>query len=118
MATCLGMTSQIYSELAVNNTTFLYNGEHHQQIFGMAMGLPVSAVMANLIMEDFESKLSTKNVPWLPRFWVRCVDDTFVIEHRDHADLPEQLCQVLPRVKFTMEIEQFNKLPFIEVEVQ
>ena len=41
----------------LNSTTFLYNGEHHQQIFGTAMG---SAIVANLIMEDYESKLFTK----------------------------------------------------------
>ena len=33
---------------------FAYNGTHYQQVFGTAMGSPVSAVIANMVMDDVE----------------------------------------------------------------
>ena len=53
---------------------FKYNDTCYQQIFGTALGSPVSAVMANLVMEDLEKRaLSTSIVQ--PCFWKRYVDD-------------------------------------------
>lgn len=38
----------------LRSTYFLYKGSFHEQTDGAAMGSPVSAVIANLFMEDFE----------------------------------------------------------------
>ena len=55
------------------SATYLsFHGEHHQQIFGTAMGSPVSVTVANLVMEDVEDRaLVTTDVP--VRFWRRYV---------------------------------------------
>ena len=61
-------------EFCLSTTNFKYNNTHYQQIFGTAMGSPVSAIMANLVMENLEERaLSTSLVQ--PRFWKRYVDD-------------------------------------------
>lgn len=55
-------------DFCLSTTNFKYNNTHYQQIFGTAMGSPVSAVMANLAMENLEQRaLSTSLVQ--PRFW-------------------------------------------------
>ena len=36
----------------LKTTQFAYNGTYYQQIFGTATGSPVSAVFANMVMED------------------------------------------------------------------
>ena len=41
-------------DFCLSTTNFKYNDTYYQQIFGTAMGSPVSAVMANLVMEDLE----------------------------------------------------------------
>ena len=46
----------------LKTTQFTYNGTYYQQVFGTAMGSPVSAVIANMVMEDVEQRAST----WLP----------------------------------------------------
>ena len=40
----------------LKTTQFTYNGTYYQQVFGTAMGSPVSAVIANMVMEDVEQR--------------------------------------------------------------
>ena len=42
----------------LRTTQFAYNGTYYQQVFGTAMGSPVSAVLANMVMEDVEHRLN------------------------------------------------------------
>ena len=51
--------------LCLNDTNFTFRGQHYQQIFGTAMGSPVSVVAANVVMEDIEEKAirSVRNLP-------------------------------------------------------
>ena len=49
------------------------------------MGSPISPIVANLFMEDLETKaLATSPAP--PTLWKRFVDDTFIIIHRAEKD--------------------------------
>ena len=52
-------------DLCLNTTYFLYQGEFYQQKQGAAMGSPISPIIANLFMEDFERKAinTAKNRP-------------------------------------------------------
>ena len=40
----------------LDNNFFVFQGSHFQQIFGCPMGSPVSAILANLVMEHVEEK--------------------------------------------------------------
>ena len=40
----------------LETTLFVYNDTYYQQVFGTAMGSPVSAVIANLVMETWNKE--------------------------------------------------------------
>ena len=63
----------------------VFQGSHFQQIFGCPMGSPVSAILANLVMDHVEEKaLSSALYP--TKRWFRYVDDSHVCVKREHVD--------------------------------
>lgn len=83
------------------------------------MGSPLSPVLANLYMEWFEDRaLTTATKP--PKLWKRYVDDTFTIYNHGLDELNKflnHLNNIAPSIKFTMELENNNSIPFLDVLV-
>ena len=54
-------------EFCLRSTYFLFQGKFYQQLEGTAMGSPISPIIANLFMEDLETRaLSTTPHPPIP----------------------------------------------------
>ena len=53
------------------------------------MGSPISPLIANIFMEEFEVQ-ALQSSPNPPSMWLRFVDDTFVINRTEHS---QQLLQ-------------------------
>ena len=65
-------------DICLTSTYFTYNNKCYEQIFGTPLGLSLSPVIANMVMEDLEQQaLSTFHNP--PSIWVRYVDDVYAI---------------------------------------
>ena len=43
-------------EFCLTNTYFLFQGKYYEQVQGAAMGSPISPLIANIFMEEFEVK--------------------------------------------------------------
>ena len=99
-----------------DSAMFVYDDMHDKQIFGIAMGSPVSAVVLNLVKEELERKIFAVSNDWSPRHWFRYVDDTFAIVHRDKVEHLEKLGDVYPSIKFIKEVED-RRLALLDVEV-
>ena len=90
----------------------------YEQTHGAPMGSPLSPVMANLFMEEFEKKALTTST-LKPGFWFRYVDDTL----SSWAHGLENLHRFLERInslhlstKFTLEMQREDKtIPFLDV---
>ena len=101
----------------LRSTYFQYNGSIYEQKDGAAMGSPVSAVIANLYMEEFEER-AIATATYKPKIWKRYVDDTFTVLGKDYVDgFLQHLNSQQPTIRFTMEIEKDNTIPFLDTSV-
>ena len=105
-------------KLCIKDCKFQFNDKYYEQKFGMAMGNPLSPVLSNLYMEIFESRILNTIIPENVK-WFRYVDDIICIwpNHEDIRTFQDNLNQLVPSIKFTMEIENNSCLPFLDVMV-
>ncbi|XP_071794470.1 uncharacterized protein [Asterias amurensis] len=100
----------------VKSTYFQWRDGYYRQALGTPMGSPISPVLANIFMEDFEQKaLGTARLK--PKLWLRYVDDTFIIWSHGLENLDDFLSHINrqhPNIQFTMETETSDSLPFLD----
>ena len=84
------------------------------------MGSPLGPLFANVFMSDFERKhmkaLRDRGV----KLWLRYVDDVFAaLDNREEAmAILAFLNKQHPNIRFTIEHEKDNKLPFLDTCVE
>ena len=104
-------------EICLTSTFFCFEGEFFEQTCGVSMGSPLSPIVANFFMEDFEAK-ALASARLLPKLWRRYVDDTNVIWSHGQEKLDRFFnhlnCQS-SAIKFTMEKEVNGCLPFLDI---
>ena len=82
------------------------------------MGSPVSPLVANLYMENFELE-ALASAPHRPDIWYRYVDDTFTMLPVDEIDaLTEHLNSRDPNIKFTFERQENDQIAFLDTLVK
>ena len=70
------------------------------------MGSPLSPIVANIFMEDFETK-ALETAPHLPSLWKRFVEDTsVVIEAQYKEEFFQHINSIDENIKFTAEKHQ------------
>ena len=88
---------------------FKFVGDHYHQIFGCAMGSPVSAVIAELVMERIE-KIALETSPVPLRWWRRNVDDsTTCLKRKDVIRFHSHLNTINKHIQFMIETPSINQ---------
>ena len=83
------------------------------------MGSPISPILANLVMENFELQALNSYSSNPPRLWLRYVDDTFVNINRTEQDnFFEHINSINSHIKFTQEKCLDNKLAFLDCNIK
>jgi hypothetical protein len=105
-------------KLVLTSTYFCFDGQYFEPTDGVATGSPLSPVIANFFVEDFEEK--TLNQATLkPPCWYRYVNDTFVIFPHGKDNLTEfleHLNGLHKNIQFTMEIED-GHIKFLDIDI-
>ena len=105
------------SQMCIKSNHFVFQKQNYSQTFGLAMGSPLSPLLANLFMEELEEKAQNQCQNSI-LFYRRYVDDCLVI-----AKTPEDLHSILAvfnridpngRIRLTIEDEIDGKLPFLD----
>ena len=105
----------------LDNTYFKFKGQYYRQISGCAMGSPVSAVLAELVMQKIERvALETSLVPI--KWWKRYVDDSNAsLKRNDEISFLNHLNSINPNIQFTIETPSHDQesqcMPFLDTEV-
>ena len=105
-------------KFCLKNTYFLFQGKYYEQVQAAAMGSPISPLIANLFMEEFEVK-ALCSAPHPPHLWLRYVDDTSVINKAEHSDqILQHINNQNTHIQFTgEEPTQEETLPFLDTLV-
>ena len=79
------------------------------------MGSPISPIVANMDMEEFEIK-ALDTAPHPPSLWRRFVDETFVVIQSAHKNsFIEHINSIDHRIQFTMEdCKTDGSIPFLD----
>eukprot|EP00061_Rhincodon_typus_P006516 g27228.t1 len=97
-------------------THFTFNGQIYEQINGTPIGSPISGLIAEAVMQRFES-IALPQIQ--PKLWIGYVDDTFVIIKWTKLEETQQLINNTPTgIKFTREVEKNKLPPFLDVMVK
>ena len=99
---------------ATTEVEFSFEGVMYRQVDGVAMGSPLGPVLANVFVGYCETKIGTEH--W-PAFYDRFVDDTFAIFDNEERsqEFHQRLNELHPALKFTVERETNEQLPFMDV---
>ena len=102
-------------EYCLTSTYFIFRGRFYEQQEGAPMGSPISPIVANLFMEQFENQAINTAPP--PLFWRRFVDDTFTILQSSHkTSFLEHLNSIDKHIQFTSEeAGDDGSVPFLDV---
>ncbi|XP_055526059.1 uncharacterized protein LOC129728069 [Wyeomyia smithii] len=102
-------------EFCIESSYCKYNGQHFQQIFGTAMGNPISPTLADLVMEtllDTVIPLLTFKPPFLKKY----VDDLLLALPANQLNhVLETFNSYNEHIQFTYEMENNRRLPFLDM---
>jgi len=97
---------------------FIFNNKFYEQPIGLAMGNPLSPLMANIYMDYIEQNYIMKIQSI--KYWFRYVDDCLVFTNGTIDDLKNTsilLNAIHPNIKFTNEPEIDGKLNFLDLSL-
>lgn len=102
-------------ELCLNNGYCNFENVSYEQVEGLAMGSPLSAIVAEIVLDKLFTMIKNNfNV----KLFVKFVDDSLCIVNRDHVDnVFNFLNSYHHRLEFTCELEENNMINFLDITI-
>ena len=107
------------TKICIESTYFKFKGDLFQQIAGLAMGSPISPIVANIFMQNYEKRMLV-GFENPPRVWLRYVDDTLVVIRENLLDeFMNYLNDFHSDIKFTIEKEsEGHTIQFLDCAIR
>ncbi len=97
---------------------FTYKGVVYQQKNGVAMGDPVSSIVADIVMDEIFRLISEKFNNFNLKLLLNYVDDSLLFIKKDCIDdLLTFVNSINENLKFTVKCMTNNRLPFLDIEI-
>ena len=108
-------------DFVLSNSYFKFEDTYFHQISGCAMGSPVSAVIAEIVMQEIES-IALDSSPCPVRWWRRYVDDSnSCLRKQDVQKFHSHLNSINTNIQFTIEMpstsEQGHAISFLDTNI-
>ena len=108
-------------ELCTKDNIFLFDGLLYQQVDSAAIGSLLGSLLANVFMSHVEKLLFNSDLKQEVNFWVRFVDDVFVIFDKVNPKINNILVclnNIHPNIKFTVEHKINHYLHFLNIDIK
>lgn len=104
-------------EYCMEASYFCFDGRYYKQIYGTAMGSPLSPIVADIVL-DSVINAAMESLPFEITIFRKYVDDIFMaIPRNTEQQVVQAFNSIEPRLQFTVEIEQDRKLAFLDMTV-
>jgi hypothetical protein len=111
-------------KICTDQNFFKFNGVIYKQTEGLAMGSPLSPLLADIFMDNFEKRIfsedkfkqSKQNIV----YWFRYVDDIICLwkgTNRQLDNFFKQLNSTHKNIKFKMELEENQSINFLDLTI-
>ena len=102
-------------DFCLRSTYFVFQGQYYEQLECAAMGSPLSSIVVNIYMEQFETK-ALETAPYPPSHWKRFVDDTPVtLETKHKEEFFQHINAIEEKIQFTVENTSADgSIPFLD----
>ena len=108
-------------EICLKQNYFEFNGSIFQDKDSLAIGSSLSPLAAEIFMDNLEQKIMSHPLSKLCKFWYRYVDDVFSCflgTRRQLTTFLAYLNSLHPNIQFTLEIEENNRINFMDLSIQ
>lgn len=112
-------------QLCLSQDFFSFNSKYYRQPSGLAMGNPLSPLLADLFLDHLENnfifKSPTSQIFNKIKVWYRYVDDVLAFIEGSPMDTQQillEINQIHPSISFTLELENNNCINFLDLTLQ
>jgi len=103
-------------KLVLDQRWLQFGEKIYRQKDGLFIGNSLSPIFTEIFMGTMEISMKTKE--WFPKIWHRYVDDVVaVVKVGEEGKILEELNRQHEAIKFTMEREQQDSIPFLDMRL-
>ena len=104
--------------LCLDSACCNYDNNIYKQINGLPMGSPLSATLANIVMEEAETKIINE-LTYCIKFYYRYIDDTLICLPKNKInDVLNKLNKIHQKFIFTLEKSVNDSINFLDLNIK